>query len=426
MKTKNLLIIAVFLAIALLIINQTSSKNKHNESLQSNLYLHSQSGNENTPDEKRYREITGNIKKGETLFDIFKKYKLDFVELFHLKEASANIHKLEKVYPGNRYKILIDDNSSIKSFTYWINDESFLTITRNGEEFQASKETIEYKKKTFYVGGIIEDNLIVSMQEGKENLMLALQLSDILAWDIDFSTDLRNGDIFKIVVERCYLQNEFKKYGNILSVEFINNGQTYHAYRYEHNGKVDYYDEEGKSLRRAFLKAPLSFRKISSRYSKRRYHPILKIYRPHLGVDYAAPTGTPVSTVGDGTVSFAGYKGQNGKIVIIRHPNSFRTYYGHLSKIKKGIRKGVKVKQGQIIGYVGSTGLSTGPHLDYRIKKHNRFVNPLTLNLPRGKALPETAMADFVLYRDKMNMQLASIVPPMFALADTKKENKKI
>jgi len=426
MKTKNLLIIAVFLFLVLLIINQKNPDNKQKEAFQSNISARNQTETQDTFEQKKYREITGNIEKGETLFDIFKKYKLDFVELFHLKEASASIHHLEDVYPGRPYRIIIDDSSQIKRFTYWIDDESILNITRTKEGFSASKKNIEYEKKTFYVAGIIQDNLIVSMEEGKENLMLALQLSDIFAWDIDFSTDLRNGDIFKIVVESCYLNNEFKKYGNILSVEFINNGKTYHAYRFEHDGEVDYYDEDGKSLRRAFLKAPLSFRRIRSRVSKRRYHPILKIYRPHLGVDYAAPTGTPVSTVGDGRVSFAGYKGQNGKIVVIKHPNSFKTYYGHLSKIKKGIKRGMKVKQGQIIGYVGTTGLSTGPHLDYRIKKHNRFVNPLTLNLPRGKSIPKTAIADFTIYRDKMDVRLASIIPPTFALADQKKENKKI
>jgi murein DD-endopeptidase MepM/ murein hydrolase activator NlpD len=170
----------------------------------------------------------------------------------------------------------------------------------------------------------------------------------------------------------------------------------------------------------------LSFRRISSRFTKKRYHPILKIYRPHLGVDYAAPTGTPVSSVGDGTIKFAGYKGQNGKIVIIRHPNGYTTYYGHLSRIKKGIKRGVKVKQGQLIGYVGTTGLSTGPHLDYRIKKNNRFVNPLTLELPRGKSIPKTAMADFTIFKNEMYVQIASIIPPTFALADHKKENKRI
>lgn len=426
MQTKKLLIIALFLVIALLIIKNNTSFNKQKEAPQSNLSTSNQRGDQEAPEHKRYREITGNIKKGETFFDIFKKYKLDFVELFELKEASANIHKLHDVYPGQPFKIIIDDDSRINEFIYWIDDDNILNITRTESGFCALKKNIEYEKKILHIGGIIQDNLIESMGEKNETLILALQLSDIFAWDIDFSTDLRKGDIFKIIVESCYLNNKFKKYGNILAAEFINNGQTYHAFRFEHNGEVDYYDDDGKSLRRAFLKAPLSFRRISSRFSKRRFHPILRIFRPHLGVDYAAPTGTPVSAVGDGTIVFSGYKGQNGNHIIIRHPNSFRTYYGHLSKIKRGIRRGVKVKQGQVIGYVGATGLATGPHLDYRIKKNNRFVNPLTLKLPRGGSVPKTAMSDFKIFKDKMDVQLASITPPTFALADKKKENNKI
>jgi murein DD-endopeptidase MepM/ murein hydrolase activator NlpD len=426
MKTKNLLIIAAFLVVVLVIIKHNAPDNKQKQAFQSNLSASNQLKAPNTPEHNNYREIAGNIKKGETLFDIFKKYKLDIVELFVLKEASANIHKLEDVYPGRPYKIIIDDNSHIKKFTYWIDDDNILNITRTQAGFSAIKKSIKYEMKTLYIGGIIEDHLIGSMAEGKKNLMLALQLSDIFAWDIDFSTDLRRGDMFKIIVEGCYLNNEFKKYRNILAVEFSNNGRTYNAYRFELDGETDYYDDDGKSLRRSFLKAPLSFRRISSRFSKSRYHPILKIYRPHLGVDYAAPTGTPVSSVGDGTIVFAGYKGQNGRIVIIRHPNGYTTYYGHLSRIKKGIRRGVKVKQGQLIGYVGSTGLSTGPHLDYRIKKHKRFVNPLTLELPRGKAIPKTALADFNKFRNKMEVQIASIKPPMFVLSDQEKKNKKI
>jgi murein DD-endopeptidase MepM/ murein hydrolase activator NlpD len=256
--------------------------------------------------------------------------------------------------------------------------------------------------------------------------MLALQLSDIFAWDIDFSTDLRNGDTFKIVVEGFYLDGEFKKYGDILSAEFFNNGEVYRAYRFEYNGGADYYDADGKSLRRSFLKAPLNFRRISSGFSKRRLHPILKIFRPHLGVDYAAPTGTPVSTVGDGTVIFAGYKGQNGKIVAIKHVNGYRTYYGHLSKIQRGIRRGTKVKQGQVIGYVGATGLATGPHLDYRIKVNNRFVNPLMLKLPRGRSVPRKLMAKFKNFKNEMDTQLASITPPTSFFAGKDNYDNKI
>lgn len=426
MQTKKLLIIALFFVVALLIIRNNTFNNKQKDANQSNLFASNKIDNQASLEHKNYHTITSNIKRGETLFDIFKKNNLNVIELFELKKASADIHKLKYVYPGRPYKIIIDDKSQINKFTYWIDNDNILNITRTDSGFCASKKKVEYEKKIMHVGGVIKDNLIESMGEENDSLLLALQLFDIFAWDIDFSTDLRKGDIFKIVVESCYLNNEFKKYGNILAAEFINNGQPYHAFRFEHNGEVDYYDDEGKSLRRSFLKAPLSFRRISSRFSKRRFHPILKIYRPHLGVDYAAPTGTPVSAVGDGTITFAGYKGQNGKLVIIRHPNSFRTYYGHLSKIKKGIRRGVKVKQGQVIGYVGATGLATGPHLDYRIKKHNRFVNPLTLKLPRGKSIPKTAMSDFNIFKDKMDVQLASITPPTFKLAEQRKDNKKI
>lgn len=375
---------------------------------------------------KEYREITGNIEKGETLFDIFKKYKLDIVELFKLKEASADVHKLRDLYPGRPYKITIDDNTKINEFTYWIDDDNILNITRTESGFCAEKKTIEYEKRIQHIGGVIKDNLILSVGEGRENLMLALQLSDIFAWDIDFTTDIRNGDVFKIVVEGRYLNGEFKKYGDILSAEFINNGETFYAYRFEHNGEIDYFDIDGKSLRRSFLKAPLSFRRVSSGFSKKRFHPVLKIYRPHLGVDYAASAGTPVSAVGDGTVVFAGYKGQNGKITIIRHPNGYTTYYGHLSKIGKGIKKGIKIKQGQIIGYVGTTGLATGPHLDYRVKVNNKFVNPLALKLPRGNSIPKKLMAEFTNFKDEMDILLASIKPQVFAFSENNKDNNKI
>ncbi|MDA8337834.1 MAG: peptidoglycan DD-metalloendopeptidase family protein, partial [Nitrospiraceae bacterium] len=322
---------------------------------------------ENAGEYGKYREISGTVRKGETLFNIFKRYNLNITELFRIKEASANIHKLRELYPGQPYKIIIDDNNRINSFIYWINDDSVLNIYRTESGFCAEKKDVDYEKRTLHLGGVIKDNLISSVGNGRENMTLALQLSDIFAWDIDFTSDIRNGDAFKIVAEGFYLNGEFKKYGNILSAEFVNNGEAYRAYRFEHDGKVDYYDDEGKSLRRAFLKAPLSFRRVSSGFSINRFHPVLKIYRPHHGLDYAAPVGTPVSAIGDGTVVFAGKKGQYGNLVIIKHPNGYKTYYGHLSRFG-GIKSGTKVRQGQIIGYVGSTGLATGPHLHYEMR----------------------------------------------------------
>lgn len=358
--------------------------------------------------EEKFREIADVIKPGESFFDIFKDNALNFGELASINKATSGIYDLDRLAPGRSYTIRLDSDNRVQTLTYCIDDECFLCVRRTEEGFCAEKVPIQYKKETARISGVIKDNLVSST----EDLLLALELSDIFAWDIDFTTDLRDGDTFKIIVEELWLDGEFKKYGDILSAEFLNNRRLYRAYRFEHDGSADYYDSEGKSLRRAFLKAPLSYRRISSRFSKRRLHPILRIYRPHLGVDYAAPRGTPVSTVGDGTVAFAGYKGQNGRLVVIKHPNGYKTYYGHLSRIRKGIRKGAKVKQGQLIGYVGTTGLSTGPHLDYRIKKNGKNVNPLKLKLPSGKTLKGTVLAEFKGLQKQMASRLASVPAP--------------
>lgn len=408
---KKVFITVIFIVIAFLIIRsnfETSNETEKGTSLE----------------HENYSEISDTIKKGETLFDIFKRYSLDIRELFELKEASANIHKLRELYPGRPYKIIIDENNKINSFTYWINENSILNINRSGSGFCAEKKDVVYERKIQHIGGTIKDNLISSMGEGRENVMLAFQLSDIFAWDIDFTTDLRNGDTFKIVAEGFYLDGEFKKYGEILSAEFFNNGETFYAYRFEYEGRTDYYDTEGRSLRRAFLKAPLSFRRISSGFTGKRFHPILKIYRPHNGLDYAAPAGTPVSTVGDGTVTFAGYKGQYGKLVIITHPNHYKTYYGHLSRIEKNIKKGKKIQQGQIIGYVGSTGLATGPHLHYEIRVNSNPVNPLQVKIPQGRSIPQTLFADFRNLKNQMDNRLATITLPYYAQAVKGRDNK--
>jgi len=356
-----------------------------------------------------YREISGVVKRGETFFDIFKNYQLDISELFELREASADIHRLRDLRPGQPYKIFLDERDRINELTYLIDDENVLTITRTGSGFSAEKASIEYEKRLIHLSGTINDNLISSVGEGKENLMLALTVSDIFGWDIDFTTDLRKGDTFKVIVEGLYLDGQFKKYGEVVCAGFINIGQDYNAYRFEHDGITGYYDDEGGSLKRSFLKSPLSFRRISSSFSRNRFHPVLKTYRPHHGVDYAAPAGTPVLATGDGVVRFAGYKGQYGKLVIVRHPNGYKTYYGHLSGISIGITTGKKVKQGDIIGKVGATGVATGPHLHYEMHIGNRPVNPLTVRLPKGKAIPEKQQAEFNRMKEGMQMRLAAI-----------------
>jgi murein DD-endopeptidase MepM/ murein hydrolase activator NlpD len=367
------------------------------------------------------KEICGTVEKGETLFDIFKRYSLDAGDLLKLREASAGIHRLRQLHPGRTYKIVVDEHNRIDSFDYWIDEENMLSVRRDGTEFSAEKVCVEYEKRVQHLGGIIQDNLIASMGEDREQVMLALRLSDIFAWDIDFTSDLRKGDTYKVVVEGYYLNGEFRKYGDVLSAEFVNSGEPYNAYRFLGNGEADYFDAEGRSLRRAFLKAPLNFRRISSYFSHSRFHPILRIYRPHHGLDYSAPAGTPASAVGEGTVIFAGYKKQYGKLVIIRHPNHWKTYYGHLSMIAKEVRTGRKVSQGQVIGAVGSTGLATGPHLHYELRVQNKAVNPLSVKMPRGKSVPQNLFTEFREFREKMDARIASINAPYVAYAE---ENK--
>jgi murein DD-endopeptidase MepM/ murein hydrolase activator NlpD len=250
------------------------------------------------------------------------------------------------------------------------------------------------------------------MGGGQQNLLLALNLSDIFAWDIDFTTALRKGDTFRILVEGLYRDGEFKKYGNIVAAEFVNYGVLSRAYRFEVDGRADYYDAEGRSLRKAFLKAPLSFRRISSGFSKSRLHPVLKIRRAHNGTDYVAPKGTPVSAIGNGQVQAAGPQGGYGKLVVIRHPNGYKTFYGHLSGIAKGVRKGASVTQGQLIGTVGSTGISTGPHLHFEMRVGDRPVNPRKVEIPAGQPVPEALIASYRAARDGLAGQLAS-APPM-------------
>ena len=374
-----------------------------------------------------FREIKGEIEQGETLFKIFKKYDLDIGELYRIREASAGIYRLRDLYPGRSYRIVLDNNKQIDSFHYGIDDNCVLNVNRRDEGYCAEKVPIAYEKRILHIGGTIKDNLIASMKGGDGDLLLALKLSDIFAWDIDFTTDLRNDDTFRVVVEGLYLDGTFKKYGAILAAEFINNGDVYRAYAFEQNGKSDYYDETGKALRKAFLKTPLSFRSISSGFSKGRYHPILKIYRPHHGLDYAAATGTPVSAAGDGTVNFAGCRGQYGNLIIIRHRNGYKTYYGHLSKIGKGVKSGARVDQGSVIGYVGATGLATGPHLHYEMRINDRPINPMSVKVPPGTPIPEGMLTAFGQFKDRMNSELASVKPSNHIAADavTKRGNRK-
>ena len=374
-----------------------------------------------TPSEKpqigNLFHISGMVERGQSLYEIFKRHDLDPRELFPMKEALAGVHSPREFRPGRPYEIQVDPEKRPHAFVYWVNDDALVRVTRAGEGYQAEKLNLEYERKILCLEGAIEDNLIASMGGGQQNLLLALNLSDVFAWDIDFTTALRRGDTFRLLVEGLYRDGEFRKYGNILAAEFVNDGVAYRAYRFEIDGKADYYDAEGRSLRKAFLKAPLSFRRISSGFARSRLHPVLKIRRAHNGTDYVAPKGTPVSAMASGQVLSAGWQGGYGKLVVIRHPNGYKTFYGHLSGFAKGIRKGASVAQGQLVGHVGSTGMSTGPHLHFEMRVNDRPVNPRKVVIPPGDPVPDALLVTYNATRDELATRLASAPPMRFASA---------
>ncbi|MCD6407574.1 M23 family metallopeptidase, partial [bacterium] len=246
--------------------------------------------------------------------------------------------------------------------------------------------------------GKIHSSLYESMRKSGINPEIIIQFAEIFASKVDFFTDCQEGDEFAVLWEIYKDKNgKILKDVRVIAGKYKNSDHTYYAFYFKpEKGKGSYYDENGKSVESAFLRAPLNYRRISSYFSYRRFHPILKRYRPHLGIDYAAPKGTPVSAIGDGTVIFAGWTTNGyGIAVKIKHPNGYISYYGHLSKIRKGIRKGKRVRKGQVIGYVGMTGLATGPHLDFRLKKNGKFVNFLKLRMPPSYPLDKKYLPEF-------------------------------
>ena len=279
---------------------------------------------------------------------------------------------------------------------------------------------VDYDKELEYAalrGAIDRENnsLTAAMDAGGGSIRLAMSMAEVFAGEIDFNTELQPGDRFALFYERFVRDGVHVTYGDVLAASFHNDGRDLTAYRYEVSGEEPaYYDAEGRSLKRQFLKSPLPFEpRITSRFSYRRLHPVLGTHRAHLGVDYGAPTGTRVIAVAGGTVVSAGRSGGSGNMVRLRHTNGYETYYLHLSRFARGIRSGVRVMQGQVIGYVGSTGLATGPHLDYRIRKNGTFVNPLIeiRNTPPGDPVPPDQMPAFHALRDRLQTQMVGLTP---------------
>lgn len=324
-----------------------------------------------------------------------------------LVDSAQTVFDLRHVRGGNRFAIGRSVLGELRAVRYWIDPDHILTIARRGDEVHSTIDTIPTQTLVSSVTGTIHGSLFEGILDAGEKPELALRLADIFGWDLDFYTDPRPGDTFRVVVEKKELENgDVISYERILAAEYINGGRAFSAVLFhDPSGKPAYYTPEGKSMKKAFLHSPLKFAApITSHFSESRYHPILKEYRPHLGIDYAAPTGTPVQAIGDGRVIFAGPKGGAGNLVEIKHLNDYTTYYMHLSRIL--VKSGQRVEQGQRIGLVGMTGLATGPHLDFRVQKHGQFVNFLRLPLPPSDPVAKGDWTEFCAARDNALAQM--------------------
>lgn len=334
--------------------------------------------------------IKGNLQAGDTLYESLIKEGISAAEILSLQEKVKSIIDFNYLPVGSEYSLKYNPEGKVTEFIYKPNpiDIYYISIpTSDSEDLKVTKE--EVVTKVVRVEGKIDNSLYESMMESADSPQLALQLAEIFAWQIDFFTESREGDTFKILVEKQY-RGDFYRWGKILAAQYEGELLSKHtAILFEDSsGRTDYYTEEGESLRKAFLRAPLNYKYVSSYFSKSRFHPILRTWRSHLAIDYAAPTGTPISTIGDGTVIYVGWdKNGYGNYIKIRHPNNYVTAYGHLSRFAKGLKNAQKVKQGEIIGYVGSTGLSTGPHLDFSISKNGERVDFLKLKLPAASSV---------------------------------------
>ncbi|MFH1282436.1 MAG: peptidoglycan DD-metalloendopeptidase family protein [bacterium] len=346
----------------------------------------------------------GEIKRGDTIYDLLKNYQIDEKAFLVIKKELKNIdYNPSRIKPGDSFTIACSTTGCLLSFKVNYNPafEPFnyaeVKLSTSGV-YEAFKGKIETIKRIQGVEGKINSSLWNSMVKN-QGLSHDIFQAFVLAfqWDIDFNTEQRVGDSYRVIWEREIGKNGVMKEGTILAAEYSGKetGKVLGIYFKTKDGKGGYYDINGKSKRRNFLKAPLNYARISSYFTNRRFHPILKYYRPHRGIDYAAPRGTPVQSVADGKVIHAGWKGESGKAVIIKHNSVYTTAYGHLSIIKNGIKVGVHVNQGQEIGYVGSTGLATGPHLDFRIKVNEKLMNYLTLKFPPAESVKEEGMEEF-------------------------------
>ncbi len=412
MKTKNVLFICLFLIIILGTLHLTC------RSLSLSLFS-SQEVSEKVsqklpkiPEDDLTLLASTTIQPGETIYESLISAGLSPQETYSLTQTLKPLLNPNRSKPGDLLKLkqTVDGRIIFEYFPHSL--EYYQVVESEKGSFSAYKKEIPRYKVIWGAKANLQSSVYESMRKEGLDPGLINSFTDIFAWEIDFFSDPRNGDTFGLMWEQ-YLSPKGKilMEGKILAARYVNAGKTCTAILFKDGkNRSDYYTPQGNSLRRSFLRSPLNYTRISSRFSYRRFHPILRIYRPHLGIDYAAPTGTPVSTVADGRVIFVGWKKGFGRFIKIKHHRGIVSSYGHLSRFARGIRRGKRVKQGQIIAYVGSTGLSTGPHLDFRITKNGRYLNFLKEKFPTASSVKPAYLDEFKKISRKRQKQLDTLL----------------
>lgn len=354
------------------------------------------------------------VKRNQNLSDILNAEGVSYPTLIQLINNSKDIFDVRRMKVGNNYYFLRSQQDTTANARYFVYEQdavNYVVFQLNDSlvTYQGAKEVRSVKKVS---SGVITSSLWNALIDNGASPMLAVELADVYAWTIDFF-GIQQGDSYKVIYEEHYVDSISVGIHAIYACLFNHMGTPYYGFQFEQDSTLSYYNEKGESLKKTFLKAPLNYKRVSSGFSNSRLHPVLKIRRPHHGVDYAAATGTPVMSIGDGTVVKKRYqRGGAGYYLKVKHNSVYTTTYMHLSKYAKGINQGTRVKQGQIIGYVGATGIATGPHLDFRVQKNGSYINPLSMESPPVEPVAETNMAAYRLLKDSLIQQLNAIKIP--------------
>lgn len=337
--------------------------------------------------------VGGRIRNG-TLYDALTAYDIPPAEILSLSKSFKPVFDFRCSRPKDYYEVSVDDQNLIQKFVYKTSPlDEYEAVKEDNGDYTVHKRKIVLDRRVVAKVFTIESSLYQAVADSGETQQVAGLMAEIFAWDIDFYLYPRKGDQIAVVYERCYKDGEFVKYGDILAARYVGKQKTFSAFLFNDGQYNGYYDETGQPLKKMFLRTPLKFGRMTSSYSIRRFHPVSKRYKPHTGIDYGAPTGTPIMATANGKVTFSGRKGGYGKLIIVKHANGYQTYYGHCSRLLK--KRGQLVEQGQVIARVGSTGVSTGPHVHYEVRVKGKPLNPNKVKKSRGKPLKTDLLASF-------------------------------